>query len=154
MLAHTPGLSPLRGSLRAARRQEYHYVLTRSWQKQLVRCFWTGGYRSPPYLAVFYGESPQAGLGAPSRVASRLSSASSGNVFQSPDVTGHGPVFFKVHRGQEKPPHCVGSERALFISSFQKIFYFFQPLRNCGLGAAPFFGQLALIMPFNHNKCK
>ena len=23
--------------------------------KQLVRCFWTGGYRSPPYLAVFDG---------------------------------------------------------------------------------------------------
>ena len=91
--------------------------------KQLVRCFWTGGYRSPPYLAVFYGESPQAGLGAPSRVASRLSGASSGNVFQLPDVTGLGPVFFKVRRGgRKKPPHCVGSERAFFMLLFQKFF--------------------------------
>ena len=29
--------------------------------KQLVRCFWTGGYRSPPYLAVFDGENPTGG---------------------------------------------------------------------------------------------
>ena len=26
--------------------------------KQLVRCFWTGGYRSPPYLAVFDAVKP------------------------------------------------------------------------------------------------
>lgn len=58
-------------------------------------------------FGLFYGESPQAGLGAPSRVASRLSGASSGNVFQSPDVTGLGPVFFKVRRGSEQPPHYL-----------------------------------------------
>ncbi len=74
--------------------------------KQLVRCFWTGGYRSPPYLAVFDGETPQAGLGAPSRVA-----CSSGNVFQSPDVTGRGPVFFKVHRGQRTTPSLLSRVR-------------------------------------------
>ena len=74
--------------------------------KQLVRCFWTGGYRSPPYLAVFDGETPQAGLGAPSRVA-----CSSGNVFQSPDVTGRSPVFFKVHRGYGTTPSLLSRVR-------------------------------------------
>ena len=79
--------------------------------KQLVRCFWTGGYRSPPYLAVFDGETPQAGLGAPSRVALRFSGASSGNVFQSPDMTERGPVFFKVHRGQRTAPSLLSRVR-------------------------------------------
>ena len=55
--------------------------------KQLVRCFWTDGYRSPPYIGrLLCGKPAQVGLGASSRVALRLSGASSGNVFQSPDV--------------------------------------------------------------------
>ena len=36
-----------------------------------------------------------------------------------------GPVFFKVRRvGKEKPPHCVGSEKAKNISKIQKKFIF------------------------------
>ena len=36
-----------------------------------------------------------------------------------------GPVFFKVRRvGNKKPPHCVGSEKAVFISRFQKYIVF------------------------------
>ena len=35
------------------------------------------------------------------------------------------PVFFKVRRaGKEKPPHCVGSEKAKNISKIQKKFIF------------------------------
>ena len=47
--------------------------------KQLVRCFWTGGYRSPPYLAVFdgHGHCPQVVLAHP---PSALGPA--GNVFR------------------------------------------------------------------------
>ena len=36
------GISPLRESLRAARRQEYHYVLTGSLRNSLSRCFVDG----------------------------------------------------------------------------------------------------------------
>lgn len=71
--------------------------------KQLVRCFWPDGYRSPPYLAVFDGgESPQAGLGASSSVA-----YSSGNVFQSPDVTGLARCFSMSTGGKGQPPHYL-----------------------------------------------
>ena len=53
-------------------------------------------------LAVFYAGNPaQVGLGASSRVASRWCGPS-GNVFQSPDVTGQDPVFFKVQRSSSK----------------------------------------------------
>ena len=55
------GLSPLRGSLRAARRQKYHYVWRESW-RQLARAAEESWTRSLPCLAVFYGSSPQVVL--------------------------------------------------------------------------------------------
>ncbi len=55
------GLSPLRGSLRAARRQKYHYVWWESW-RQFAITAWKSWTRSLPCLAVFYGSSPQVVL--------------------------------------------------------------------------------------------
>ena len=55
------GLSPLRGSLRAARRQKYHYAWRESW-RQLARAAGESWTRSLPCLAVFYGLSPQVVL--------------------------------------------------------------------------------------------
>ena len=55
------GLSPLRGSLRAACRQKYHYVWRESW-RQLAIAAWKSWTRSLPCLAVFYGSSPQVVL--------------------------------------------------------------------------------------------
>ena len=88
------GISPLRGSLRAAPMkmagQEYHYHPDEVIAKQLVLLFCGRmGTARHLTLAVFYvGEPTQMGLGASSRVASRWLGASSGNVFQSPDMTG------------------------------------------------------------------
>ena len=85
----------------------------------------------------FMGESPQAGLGAPSRVASRLSGASSGNVFQSPDVTGHSPVFFKVRQESGITPSLLIQIRKGFArKNFYDLSNFFNfrriaTLRQC-----------------------
>ena len=70
--------------------------------KQLVRCFWTGGYRSPPYLAVFDGENPTGGswrtLQGRLLVRERISVAGCDR---------DSPVFFKVQRGKGKDPLTV-----------------------------------------------
>ena len=55
------GLPPLRGSLRAARRQKYHYVWRESWRQPAIAA-WKSWTRSLPCLAVFYGSSPQVVL--------------------------------------------------------------------------------------------
>ena len=55
------------------------------------------------------GKSPQAGLGAFSKVALRLPGASSGNVFQFPDMTaGQGwRCFSRSSRGQRTTPSLL-----------------------------------------------
>jgi len=102
------GISPLRGSLGAARAGGSIIMYWRSYGKTACPLFLD---RWVPLAALFgrlwCGKTAQAGLGAPSRVALRFSGASSGNVFQSPDVTGHGPVFFKVHRGHGTTPSLL-----------------------------------------------
>ena len=64
------------------------------------------------------GTPPQAGLGASSRVALHFLGASPGNVFQLPDVK-----FSRCKGRRQRPPHCVGSERAFFMLLFEKFFY-------------------------------
>ena len=82
-LKRVTGISPLRGSLRAARRQAYHCVLTRSLRNSLLELF-CGQMGTARHLSwpSFMQKSAQAGLGASSRVASRWLGASSGNVSQ------------------------------------------------------------------------
>ena len=88
------GISPLRGSLRAARGREYHYLLTRSLRNSLSCCFVDGWVPLAALLGrLLCGETAQSGLGASSSVALRWLGASSGNVFQSPDMTGLARCF-------------------------------------------------------------
>jgi len=78
VLAHITGISPLRGSLRAARRQEYHDRLMGFWQEQAATpALRTDGFRFAPF-AVFDAGSLTAhagGLGASSAVALPISGA-------------------------------------------------------------------------------
>ena len=58
------GLPPLRGSLRAVRRQKYHYVWRELW-RQLAKAAWKSWTRSLPSMAVFDGGcAATGGLGA------------------------------------------------------------------------------------------
>ena len=58
------GLSPLRGSLRAARRQKYHDTRRESW-RQFANTVWGDRTRSLPSMAVFDGGcAATGGLGA------------------------------------------------------------------------------------------
>ena len=50
------------------------------------------------------------------------------------------------------PPHCVGSEKAIFRTLFQKFFDFLQTLGYKPLRAVPLLCELLLRMPFNHQK--
>ena len=93
------------------RGREYHCVLTRSLRNSLSAVSGRVGTARRLIWPSLMGRTPQAGLGASSRVALRFSGASSGNVFQSPDVTGRSPVFFKVHRGYGTTPSLLSRVR-------------------------------------------
>ena len=87
-----PRIAPSRPSGR-----EYHCVLTRSLRNSLSAVSGrVGTARRLIWPSLMGEEPPQAGLGAPSRVA-----CSSGNVFQSPDVTGLARCFSRC--GEKQP---------------------------------------------------
>ena len=76
--------------------QEYHYCLTGSLRNSLSCCFvdgwvplaalhWPSFMRKPHRRVLAHPPKSLSAFGGPS-----------GNVFQSPDVTGYSPVFFKV----------------------------------------------------------
>ena len=91
-----PRIAPSRPSGR-----EYHCVLTRSLRNSLSAVSGrVGTARRLIWPSLMGGEPPQAGLGAPSRAA-----CSSGNVFQSPDVTGLARCFSRSTGGSGQPPH-------------------------------------------------
>ena len=73
-----------------------------------------------------------------------------------PLVSGRIPLpdihFPSCAGGIKLPPHCVGSEKAIFRTLFQKIFDFLQTLRYKPLRAAPPLCELLLRMSFNHQK--
>ena len=91
--------------------------------KQLVRCFVDGWV---PLAALFgrllCGKTAQAGLGASSKVALRWLGAPSGNVFQSPDMTGLARCFSRCGEGTEKTPSLCRQREGLFYAIFSKIF--------------------------------
>ena len=128
------GISPLRGSLRAARRQAYHCVLTRSLRNSLSCCFVDGWVPLAALIGrLLCGEPHRRVLAHPPKSLCAFG-ASSGNVFQSPDVTGHGPVFFKVHRGHGTTPSLLKpSSRGGCTKLFLLVHHFLEHTKQSGL---------------------
>lgn len=79
-------LSELPPLIESVAGQEYHCVLTRSLRNSLSLFYGRMGTARRLIWPSLMGNPPQAGLGASSKVALRFLGASSGNVFQFPDI--------------------------------------------------------------------
>ena len=108
------GISPLRGSLRAAPTkmagQEYHDCLTGSLRNSLSSCFVDGWVPlATLHWPSFMRETRTGGSWRILQSRSALAGAPSGNVFQSPDVTGWTRYFSRYEESGDSlsPSHLL-----------------------------------------------
>ena len=101
--------------------QEYHCVLTRSLRNGLSAVSGRVGTARRLIWPSLMGGTPTGGswrtLQGRLLVRERISVAGCDRAQPG--------IFQSAERNRKRPPHCVGSERAFYISSFQKFFYFF-----------------------------
>ena len=109
---HVTGISPLRGSLRAARGQAYHCVLTGSLRDSLSSCFVDGWVPlTTLHWPSFMREIPHRWVLAHPPESLSAFGGPPGNVFQLPDIQ-----FSRCKGAYWRPPDGENCARILFIT--------------------------------------